>query len=109
MIHATSIRKGCAHDDCEAPCGTDNTESFHLIYVVDDDISVRESIADLLATVGLTVKLFTSASELFTVLETAGREAAERPGCLILDVRMPGIGGLEAQERLARLNVFVPI
>ncbi|TCK33822.1 FixJ family two-component response regulator [Paraburkholderia sp. BL8N3] len=86
-----------------------NMESSHLIYVVDDDISVRESIADLLATVGLTVKLFTSASDLLTVLQAAEKVSSERPCCIILDVRMPGIGGLEAQERLARLNVFVPV
>lgn len=86
-----------------------NMESSHLIYVVDDDISVRESIADLLATVGLTVKLFTSASDLLTVLQTAEKVSSARPCCIILDVRMPGIGGLEAQERLARLNVFVPV
>lgn len=84
-------------------------ESSFLIYVVDDDISVRESVADLLATVGLKVRLFTTATEMLDVLEKTEDKHAAFPSCLILDVRMPGIGGLEAQDRLAKLQLYVPI
>jgi FixJ family two-component response regulator len=80
-----------------------------LIYVVDDDISVRESVADLLATVGLEVRLFTSATEMLDVLAKTTDKSAASPSCLILDVRMPGIGGLEAQDRLAKLQLYIPI
>ena len=84
-------------------------ESSSLIYVVDDDISVRESVADLLATVGLKVRLFTTATEMLDVLEKTEDKRTALPGCLILDVRMPGIGGLDAQDRLAKLQLYVPI
>jgi FixJ family two-component response regulator len=84
-------------------------ESSDLIYVVDDDISVREAVADLLATIGLKVGLFTSATQMFDVLGKASDRSAVTPSCLILDVRMPGIGGLEAQERLSKLQLHIPI
>lgn len=84
-------------------------ESSPFVYVVDDDISVRESVADLLATVGLEVRLFSSATEMIDVLVKIADKAAALPSCLILDVRMPGIGGLEAQERLTKLQVYIPI
>ncbi|BCG02553.1 DNA-binding response regulator (plasmid) [Paraburkholderia sp. PGU19] len=84
-------------------------DSFSLIYVVDDDISVRESIADLLATVGLEVRLFTSASEMLDAFVTPSDKSTVSPSCIILDIRMPGVGGLEAQERLAKLQVYIPI
>ena len=84
-------------------------ESSPLVYVVDDDISVRESVADLLATVGLEVRLFSSATEMIDVLAKIADKAASLPSCLILDVRMPGIGGLEAQESLAKIQLYIPI
>lgn len=84
-------------------------DSFSLIYVVDDDISVRESIADLLATVGLEVRLFTSASEMLDAFVTPSDKSTASPSCIILDIRMPGVGGLEAQERLAKLQLYIPI
>ncbi|MEM5384022.1 response regulator [Paraburkholderia phymatum] len=84
-------------------------ESYAVIYVVDDDTSVRESVADLLATVGLKAILFTSATEMFDLLEKTPDKYTAPPSCLILDVRMPGIGGLDAQERLAKLQLHIPI
>ncbi|MFM0498551.1 response regulator [Paraburkholderia caledonica] len=80
-----------------------------FVYVVDDDISVRESVADLLATVGLEVRLFSSATEMLGVLLNIVNESAPLPQCIILDIRMPGIGGLEAQERLAKVQLYIPI
>jgi FixJ family two-component response regulator len=80
-----------------------------LVYVVDDDISVRESVADLLATVGLEVKLFGSTTEMINALAKIADKTAALPSCVVLDVRMPGICGLEAQERLAKLQVYIPI
>jgi FixJ family two-component response regulator len=88
---------------------TVNTSDPPLVYIIDDDSSVREALADLLATDGLAVKTFASASELLRSLRDIRHERPPRPNCLILDVRMPGISGLEAQEHLAKFNIDVPI
>jgi FixJ family two-component response regulator len=59
--------------------------------------------------VGLEVRLFSSTTELINALAEIADKAAALPSCLVLDVRMPGICGLEAQERLAKLQVYIPI
>jgi len=84
-------------------------ETSLLVYVVDDDISVGESVADLLATVGLEVRLFSSATDMIDVLVKIANKSGVLPSCLILDIRLPGIGGLEAQECLANLQIYIPI
>ncbi len=66
-----------------------------LVCVVDDDLSVRKSLSRLLTLAGYTVEAFPSAGEFLT------REAPEGPCCLVLDVRMPGLTGIEMQEALA--------
>jgi len=73
------------------------------VYVVDDDASVREGIASLLRSADLPVKTLASAQE---VLEAYQRDV---PSCLILDVKLPGLSGLELQQELARANVQIPI
>jgi FixJ family two-component response regulator len=88
---------------------TTDTPASPLVYVVDDDSSVVVAIADLLSTIGLVVKTFASASDLLAALQTIERKPGECPSCLILDVRMPGISGLEAQDHIAELNASVPI
>lgn len=80
-----------------------------VVYVVDDDSSVATAVADLLATIGLVVKTFASASDLLGALQSLERRPLDRPSCLILDVRMPGISGLEAQEHVVKLHAGVPI
>lgn len=82
---------------------TVTAESKPIIHIIDDDGSVRDSLEDLLASVGLQVRLFTSASEFLR----AGR--ADAPGCLVLDVRMPGMSGLELQQEMDRSGVRLPI
>jgi len=79
------------------------TERPPIVFVVDDDASVRESLKNLIRSVGLHVELFGSATEF---LETQRPDA---PSCLVLDVRLPGISGLDLQRRLADANVHVPI
>jgi CheY-like chemotaxis protein len=74
-----------------------------LIAVIDDDKSVRNSVKTLLRSAGYRVDTFESAE---TFLESG---AAAETGCLILDVRMPGMGGLELQVRLNDSNTQVPI
>ncbi len=73
------------------------------VYVVDDDLSVREALSSLIRSVGLQVETYPSAA---AFLE-APREP--RVACLILDVRMPGLSGLELQARLGQSGVSLPI
>jgi len=79
------------------------TERPPIVFIVDDDASVRESLKSLIRSVGLHVELFGSATEF---LETQRPDA---PSCLVLDVRLPGISGLDLQRRLADANIHVPI
>jgi RNA polymerase sigma factor (sigma-70 family) len=79
------------------------TERQPIVFIVDDDASVREALKSLIRSVGLHVELFGSATEF---LETQRPDA---PSCLVLDVRLPGISGLDLQHRLADANVYIPI
>jgi FixJ family two-component response regulator len=78
-------------------------ESPSQVYIVDDDISIREALSTLIRSVGLSVRTFTSAVEF---LDAALPEAA---ACLVLDVRLPGLSGLDLQGELARAGVHIPI
>jgi FixJ family two-component response regulator len=73
------------------------------VLVVDDDISVREALQGLFESVGLDATCFASARELLEA------EIPQRPGCLILDVRLPGASGLDLQQRLAARDDMPPI
>ena len=73
------------------------------VFVVDDDKEVRDALQLLMESVGLLVETFGSAQEYLDQFD------AERPGCLVLDIRMPGMSGLELQARLAAESVHPPI
>jgi FixJ family two-component response regulator len=73
------------------------------VFVVDDDQSVRQALSSLIRSVGLAVKPFSSAREF---LQTAVPSA---PACLVLDVRLPGLGGLELQRELTAAHNDIPI
>jgi FixJ family two-component response regulator len=75
----------------------------HIVYVVDDDRSSRQSLELLIRSSGFQVRVFASAKEFL------GFPRPEVPACLVLDVRMPGLTGLELQEALARIGVRIPI
>jgi FixJ family two-component response regulator len=75
-----------------------------IVFVIDDDESVREALKSLIRSVGLGVETFASAHEF---LETYRRP--DVPACLILDVRMPGLSGLDLQRDLAEANINLPI
>lgn len=77
-----------------------------MVYVVDDDSSVRAAIEDLLTSVGLAVQGFGSTGE-FT--EHWRSTARELPSCLVLDIRMPGQSGLEFQRQMQELGVDLPV
>ncbi|MFZ0563504.1 MAG: response regulator transcription factor [Terriglobales bacterium] len=74
-----------------------------VVFVVDDDPSVRSSLKFLLSTVGLQVESFDSAD---TFLE---KKPPDAPSCLVLDVRLPGLSGLDFQRELAARNIRIPI
>ncbi len=74
-----------------------------VVYVIDDDAAVRQSLEWLLKSVGLSVEIFPKARA-FT-----DRYDASWPGCLVLDLRMPGMSGLELQDHLAAQGIKLPI
>jgi len=73
------------------------------IFVVDDDQAARESLRWLISSIGLEVETFASAQEFLDVYDPS------RPGCLLVDVRMPGMSGLELQKRLAENPHCLPV
>jgi FixJ family two-component response regulator len=73
------------------------------VFVIDDDHGVRDSIRNLVWSIGLGVELFSSADEFLA------RGEWPRPACLVLDVRLPGQNGLEFQHYLTRAHVSIPI
>jgi FixJ family two-component response regulator len=74
-----------------------------VVYVVDDERLVRETLSSLLRSVGLRVQLFESAQELLQ------SELEDAPSCLVLDIRLPRLGGLDLQTELAKSNIKIPI
>lgn len=79
------------------------SSSDGIIFVVDDDTSVRTALKRLIRSIGFTVKTFDSAQ---VFLE---QEAYDGPACLVLDIRMPGTSGIELQEKLVAADVQIPI
>ena len=73
-----------------------------IVHIVDDDPSVRKSLARLLSLEGFGVEVYPSADEF---LEAYLRD---RPGCIIVDLQMPGMTGLELQRRLAKVHCYLP-
>jgi FixJ family two-component response regulator len=74
-----------------------------IVFVVDDDPSVREALARLIRSAGLRVEAFVSAEEFLN------RPPADAPSCLVLDVRLPDLSGLDLQRRMVEANNEIPI
>ena len=74
-----------------------------VVFVIDDDPSMRGALEDLVGSVGLQVRVFASPQDFLQ------SKLPDAPGCLVLDVRLPGMGGLAFQKELARLGVALPI
>src|SRR5262252_7540771 len=79
------------------------TEPDRMVFVVDDDASFRESIRDLVRSVSLHVEAFASAQEFLR------SKRPDVPGCLVLDVRLKGLSGLDLQKRMAEAKMEIPI
>ena len=80
-----------------------NKTSDQLVYIVDDDDGVRESLAALLQSIGISTRGFDSAEASLEAL------LSECPACMLVDVRMPGMSGLELQRQLVERNLVVPL
>ena len=78
-------------------------EADSVVFVVDDDSSVREAIKSLIRSVGLRVETFETAQQFL------GSKRPEVPGCVVLDVRLPGLSGLDLQRELTANDIKLPI
>jgi FixJ family two-component response regulator len=88
---------------CPQPELIDMKEPTPTVFVVDDDEGVRNSLRFLLKSVGLTAMTVPSALEFLKTYDP------EQPGCLVLDVRMPGMSGLELQQQLNVRGAMIPV
>ena len=77
--------------------------SVSQVYVVDDDVSVREAVGSLIRSDGLSVRTFSSAHDILASLRK------ELPSCLVLDIQLPDINGFELQQELAKKDIQIPI
>jgi FixJ family two-component response regulator len=85
----------------DKPKGTDPVQEF--VFVIDDDISVREGLTELIGALGMSVQAYQSAEEFLN------KRPTHISGCIILDVYMPGMTGLDLQRELNAANVYLPI
>src|SRR5512139_3042719 len=74
-----------------------------MVYLIDDDESVRRALQRLLRSAGFEVKAFSSAE---SFLQSGNFDAG---GCIVLDIRMPGLTGFDVQERLASMDIRIPV
>jgi FixJ family two-component response regulator len=74
-----------------------------IVFVIDDDASVRRALTNLFQSVGLAVQVFGSAPEMLK------SKLPDVASCLVLDIRLPGLSGLDFQTELARANIHIPI
>ena len=79
------------------------TSSSPIVFIVDDDENMRQAMRRILKTVSLRAELFATAQEFLQ------RNTPDGPSCLVLDVRLPGMGGLEVQQKLIEAGIDIPI
>jgi FixJ family two-component response regulator len=82
---------------------TGQPEGIPIVFVVDDDLAVREALSGLIRSIGMRVKTFASAAEFLR------QEPPAEPSCLVLDVGLPGLSGMDLQRELAAANRPFPI
>lgn len=73
------------------------------VVVVDDDVSVRDALGDLFNSIGLRTQLYGTSAEFLK------NELPNAPSCLVLDIRLPGLSGLDIQSQLAQANIHIPV
>jgi FixJ family two-component response regulator len=74
-----------------------------IVYIIDDDVSIQEMLSSLFRSIGLHAQVFGSAVDLLR------GKLPNVPSCLVLDIRLPGLSGLDLQEELAKANIRIPI
>ena len=74
-----------------------------IVFIIDDDRLIREGLQSLIKSVGLRVETFASAQDFLAA------KRPDAPACLVLDVRMPGLSGLDLQAKLGEANIQIPI
>jgi FixJ family two-component response regulator len=74
-----------------------------IVFVIDDDALIRDGIQSLISSIGLRVETYASALDFMTA------KRPDAPACLVLDVRMPGLSGLDLQRQLSDVNIDIPI
>ena len=79
------------------------TPAERIVFVIDDDVAIRETLGSLFRSVGLRVELFGS------VREFAQSKMPDAASCLVLDIRLPGVSGLDFQVELAKADIDIPI
>ena len=79
------------------------SEERPTVFVIDDDASMRQALKNLFRSVGLNVEIFSASQEFLS------SQRSKAPGCLVLDVRLPGLSGLDLQRQLAEANIQIPI
>jgi FixJ family two-component response regulator len=89
--------------DVEAKMLNEQVREKSIVLVIDDDASVREALSNLIRSVGLQAKVFASAPEFLR------SKLPDSPCCLVLDVRLPELSGLDFQSELAKANIGIPI
>lgn len=82
---------------------SDRSTSGRAVYVVDDDAALRDALSSLFRSVGLHVEVFGSAAEFLD------KKLPEIPSCLVLDIRLPGVSGLDFQAQLAKAGIRMPV
>lgn len=82
---------------------SDRSTSGRAVYVVDDDPALRDALSSLFRSVGLHVEVFGSAAEFLE------KKLPEIPSCLVLDIRLPGVSGLDFQAQLAKAGIRMPV
>lgn len=82
---------------------TDSSDTVPTVFIVDDDPAIRFAMQALMDSVNLPHEIFGSGDEFL------GAFTVQRPGCLVLDIRMPGLGGLELQQELINRDITLPI
>jgi FixJ family two-component response regulator len=85
------------------PAGAEDAAKEPIVFVIDDDLSMRRALTNLIQSVGLEVKAFGSATELLK------SKLPEVASCMVLDIRLPGLSGLDLQAEFAKANIRIPI
>jgi FixJ family two-component response regulator len=105
-IHAAAISRGHVIERPKSPfdaASADQPNKEPIVFIIDDDASMRRALTNLFQSVGLEVAALSSAPELLH-----GR-LPDVPSCLVLDIRLPGLSGLDLQTELAKANIHIPI